>query len=149
MTIKNIALAMVEHPRARVSKRNLLTMSDFITVHAFMEGVLDTCLCPHCRTEIVYADFDVTYTGTGATQHAVIALGWQCACGRAWTTEHPMRYCWMLNDATNDVFILHPSNDMADDYYTAIVEGYVPGKWCDVRALQMRIDELQYVGGAA
>lgn len=148
MTIKNIALAMVEHPRARVSKRNLLTMSDFITVHAFMEGVLDTCFCPHCQAEIVYAAFDVTYTGTGASQHAVVTLDWHCDCGHEWTTEHQMTYCWMLNGS--DVFQIHPSNAMADDYYTAIVEGYVPGKWADVRALQLSLDEQsQALGGAA
>lgn len=129
--IKN-APAMVAHPGAWVIKKGLITMSDVIRVHKFLEGRLPDAICPKCKAaDAAHGNYTVTYTGEGAAQTAMLTVFHACSCGNRYAVTQPIRFSWMIHPL-GDVTQIYPLVGMEDEYVGLLAEGFVPGTWKDV-----------------
>lgn len=136
-TIKN-APALYQQPGAWVMKKGLMTMQNVIRVHEFLEGRLPDGICPQCkRADDSHGNYTVTYTGTGASQSAMLTVWHECECGKRYAVVMPIRFSWMIHPL-GEVTQVYPLVGMEDEYVDLLALGFVAGAWADVRKAYAR-----------
>lgn len=115
------------------------------TVQNFMNGDFLEITCPMCHGAAGLVDWHIRYTGQGAGQHCLFEGEWWCeTCGDLLQEDIEIRWCWMINETTQDVTMIYPSDNMESEYAMLMNGGFHAATWKEVLAFELAREEAEY-----